>query len=130
MLSRPNPRALRRVSVSGLAVTAALGLAVAGAAPAAAGPVAKPAGAAAVERVAGPLMNYAVNATAANRGQTLKVERAVRAAGGSVVASYAEIGVVIASTSASSKSSSSSSGESGAANSAGSTAESGSSPSS
>ena len=41
-------------------------------------------------------MNYAVNATAANRGQTLKVERAVRAAGGSVVASYAEIGVVIA----------------------------------
>jgi subtilisin family serine protease len=97
MLSRNTSRgAFRRVQVSGLAVTAALGLAVATAAPAAAGPAAKPAGKAAVERVAGPLMNYAVNATAANRGQTLKVERAVRAAGGSVVASYAEIGVVIA----------------------------------
>ena len=97
MLSRPHPRAARRVQVSGVAVAAALGLAVATAAPAAAGPVAQPAAkAAAVQRVAGPLMNYAVNAPAANRGQTLKVERAVRAAGGSVVASYAEIGVVIA----------------------------------
>ena len=97
MLSRnPHRGALRRVQVSGLAVTAALGLAVATAAPAAAGPAAKPAAKTPVERVAGPLMNYAVNATAANRGQTLKVERAVRAAGGSVVASYAEIGVVIA----------------------------------
>ncbi len=94
MLSRPTSLA-RRVQVSGLAVTAALGLAVASAAPATAGPAAKPTGAA-VERVAGPLMNYAVNATAANRGQTLKVERAVQAAGGTVVASYAEIGVVIA----------------------------------
>ncbi|WP_233563909.1 S8 family serine peptidase [Cryobacterium tepidiphilum] len=48
------------------------------------------------EPVAGPLMNYAVNATQANRGQTLKVERAVEAAGGTVIESYAEIGVVIA----------------------------------
>ena len=96
MLSRPpTPSALRRVQVGGLAATAALGLAVATAAPATAGPAAEPAAATAA-RVAGPLMNYAVNATAANRGQTLKVERAVRAAGGSVVASYAEIGVVIA----------------------------------
>ena len=94
MLSRPTSLA-RRVQVSGLAVTAALGLAVASAAPATAGPAARPTGTA-VERVAGPLMNYAVNATAANRGQTLKVERAVQAAGGSVVASYAQIGVVIA----------------------------------
>ena len=95
MLSRnPDRGSLRRVQVGGLAVTAALGMAVATAAPAAAGPTAKPG--AAVAQVAGPLMNYAVNATAANRGQTLKVERAVRAAGGSVVASYAEIGVVIA----------------------------------
>ena len=97
MLSRnPYRGSLRRAQVGGLAVTAALGLAVATAAPAAAGPTAKPSGTTAVERVAGPLMNYAVNAPAANRGQTLKVERAVRAAGGSVVASYAEIGVVIA----------------------------------
>ena len=97
MLSRtPYPGSLRRAQVGGLAVTAALGLAVATAAPATAGPAAPPAGRTAVAQVAGPLMNYAVNATAANRGQTLKVERAVRAAGGSVVASYAEIGVVIA----------------------------------
>jgi subtilisin family serine protease len=98
MLSRtPHRGSLRRAQVGGLAVTAALGLAVATAAPAAAGPTARPA--AAQQSVAGPLMNYAVNAPAANRGQTLKVERAVRAAGGSVVASYAEIGVVIAQSS-------------------------------
>ena len=100
MLSRHSHRGARRVQVSGLAVAAALGLAVATAAPATAGPVAapgqRPAPRTDVAAVAGPLMNYAVNATAANRGQTLKVERAVRAAGGSVVASYAEIGVVIA----------------------------------
>jgi subtilisin family serine protease len=46
--------------------------------------------------VAGELMNYAINVTTANRGQTLKVERAVEAAGGSVIESYPEIGVVIA----------------------------------
>jgi subtilisin family serine protease len=46
--------------------------------------------------VQGELMNYAVNATQANRGQTLKVEGAVTAAGGTVIESYAEIGVVIA----------------------------------
>ena len=99
MLSRHSHRGARRVQVSGLAVAAALGLAVATvatAAPATAGPLGKPAPTTSVAAVAGPLMNYAVNATAANRGQTLKVERAVRAAGGSIVASYAEIGVVIA----------------------------------
>jgi len=41
-------------------------------------------------------MNYAVNVATANRGQTLKAERAIQAAGGSVIESYAEIGVVIA----------------------------------
>jgi len=46
--------------------------------------------------VAGELMNYAVNAERANRGQTKKVERAVEAASGSIIASYPEIGVVIA----------------------------------
>ena len=95
MLSRNSHRGARRVHVSGLAVTAALGLAVATAAPAAAGPAARPAAPATAERVTGDLMNYAVNATAANRGQTLKVERAVRAAGGAVVASYAEIGAKV-----------------------------------
>lgn len=44
----------------------------------------------------GALMNYAINVTTANRGRTLKVERAVTAAGGTVIESYAEIGVVIA----------------------------------
>jgi subtilisin family serine protease len=48
------------------------------------------------EAVPGPLMNYAINVTKADRGQTLKVERAVEAAGGTVIESYAEIGVVIA----------------------------------
>ncbi|WP_249523595.1 S8 family serine peptidase [Modestobacter marinus] len=44
----------------------------------------------------GDLQNYAINVATANRGQVLKVERAVTAAGGTVVVSYAEIGVVIA----------------------------------
>ena len=49
-----------------------------------------------VEIARGDVMNYAVNVTKANRGQTKKVERAVVDAGGHVVASYPEIGVVIA----------------------------------
>lgn len=49
-----------------------------------------------VEIVRGAVMNYAINASTANRGQTKKVERAVAAAGGHVVQSYPEIGVVIA----------------------------------
>lgn len=46
--------------------------------------------------VAGELMNYAVNAERANRGQTKQVERAVEAASGTIIASYPELGVVIA----------------------------------
>ena len=46
--------------------------------------------------VQGDLQNYAVNGIAGNRGQTLKLEQAVAAAGGTVVESYAQIGVVIA----------------------------------
>jgi len=49
-----------------------------------------------VQIVRGDVMNYAINVTRANNGQTTKVERAVIAAGGHVVASYPEIGVVIA----------------------------------
>ncbi|GAB2446857.1 subtilisin family serine protease [Conyzicola lurida] len=49
-----------------------------------------------VEIVRGDVMNYAVNVTRANNGQTKKVERAVVAAGGHVIASYPQIGVVIA----------------------------------
>jgi subtilisin family serine protease len=48
------------------------------------------------EIVRGDVMNYAVNVTRANHGQTKKVERAVVAAGGRVIQSYPEIGVVIA----------------------------------
>ncbi|HEX4698209.1 MAG TPA: S8 family serine peptidase [Actinomycetes bacterium] len=44
----------------------------------------------------GLLMSYVVNAKARNPGQTLLAERAVRAAGGTVVQSWPEIGVVIA----------------------------------
>jgi len=44
----------------------------------------------------GVLMNYAVNVTKANLGQTKKVERAITAASGRVLASYPEIGVVVA----------------------------------
>ena len=44
---------------------------------------------------AGPLMNYVVNARA-NHGQVQKAERAVRAAGGTVVQTWEQIGVVIA----------------------------------
>lgn len=50
----------------------------------------------AVEIVRGAVMNYAINVTKANNGQTKKVERAVVAAGGHVIQSYPEIGVVIA----------------------------------
>jgi subtilisin family serine protease len=80
---------------AGLAVTAALGATflIPGTANAA---IQSPARAAVTETVPGALMNYAVNVTKANRGQTLKVERAVAAAGGTVIESYAEIGVVIA----------------------------------
>ncbi len=46
--------------------------------------------------VAGEVMNYAVNAERANRGQTAQVERAVEAATGVVIASYPQLGVVIA----------------------------------
>jgi len=44
----------------------------------------------------GMLMSYIVNAKAANPGQTRLVERAVVAAGGVVVQSWPEIGVVVA----------------------------------
>lgn len=92
-----HPRS-RRGLAAGIALTAALGAtvlvpSVANAAPDSKGkpPVVQP--------VPGPLMNYAVNVTKANRGQTMKVERAVEAAGGAVIESYAEIGVVIAQSS-------------------------------
>ncbi|MFJ5925228.1 S8 family peptidase [Kitasatospora sp. NPDC092948] len=47
----------------------------------------------------GQPMNYVVN-TKANHGQTKKAEREIEAAGGTVVASYEQIGVVIARSSA------------------------------
>ncbi|MFJ8439244.1 S8 family peptidase [Kitasatospora griseola] len=50
---------------------------------------------AATPAATGQPMNYVVN-TKANHGQTKKAEREIEAAGGSVVASYEQIGVVIA----------------------------------
>ncbi|HET7661363.1 MAG TPA: peptidase S8, partial [Oryzihumus sp.] len=44
----------------------------------------------------GMLMSYLLNAKEANPGQTLLVERAVQAAGGTVVQSWPQIGVVVA----------------------------------
>ncbi|MFG2822124.1 S8 family serine peptidase [Kitasatospora sp. NPDC048365] len=64
-----------------------------------AGAVALPAGTAAAApqgaQAAGPLLSYVVN-TKANHGQVQKTEREIAAAGGTVVASYEQIGVVIA----------------------------------
>ncbi|KDN82511.1 S8 family peptidase [Kitasatospora cheerisanensis] len=63
-----------------------------------AGALAGPVGSAAAatpSAAAGQPMNYVVN-TKANHGQTKKAEREIQAAGGSVVASYEQIGVVIA----------------------------------
>ncbi|MFE1316774.1 S8 family serine peptidase [Kitasatospora phosalacinea] len=59
------------------------------------GALALPATAAAAETADGPLLSYVVN-TRANHGQTQKAEREVKAAGGTVVASYEQIGVVVA----------------------------------
>ncbi len=75
---------------AGLAA-AALALTTLGAATAYAAPLADPAPAAAP----GPLMNYVVN-TKATPGHVRKVEEAVKAAGGTVVTSYKQLGVVIA----------------------------------
>jgi len=101
--SRQTPsRTRRRVLAACLTASLATGLGLAGAGGAVAAPRAgSPAAAAArpgpaLPVVAGPVMNYAVNVAKANRGQTKKAERAVVAASGTVVASWPEIGVVIA----------------------------------
>jgi subtilisin family serine protease len=90
----PTAHARRRNIGVGLGVAAIVGVGVlvpgaANAAPPASNP-------APVAIVHGAVMNYAVNVSKSNRGQTKKVERAIQAAGGSVIESYAEIGVVIA----------------------------------
>ncbi len=94
------PRAARRPAAR-LAATGtlalALGLAVLpGAAASAAvtdGAAAKPKASAPVAN--GPLLSYVVN-TRANPGQSAKAARAVEAAGGTVVQTWAQIGVVVA----------------------------------
>ncbi|MFI5729708.1 S8 family peptidase [Kribbella sp. NPDC051587] len=85
MTSSSRPRRLS----AGLAA-AALVLTTLGAATAAS---AVPAPTAAAEP--GPLMNYVVN-TKASPGHVRKVEKAVKAAGGTVLVSYGQIGVVVA----------------------------------
>ncbi len=81
----------RRGTVAGIALTAALGAALLTPGVANAAPPPPTA-----QIVHGDLMNYAVNVTKANHGQTKKAVRAVERAGGAVIATYAEIGVVIA----------------------------------
>jgi subtilisin family serine protease len=90
--TRSASRGRRRTLCVGLGVAAIVGAGVLVPGAANAAPSAPPATAI----VKGDLMNYAVNVSKSNRGQTKKVERAIVAAGGSVVESYAEIGVVIA----------------------------------
>ncbi|WP_432501519.1 S8 family serine peptidase [Kineococcus arenarius] len=85
-----------RTPATAVALSAALGLTVLAPQGAVAAPSTQDAVTASAVVAQGQPMNYAVNATKANRGQTLKAERAVRAAGGSVVTSWAQIGVVIA----------------------------------
>ncbi|WP_432547231.1 S8 family serine peptidase [Kineococcus sp. SYSU DK004] len=94
--TRTTTTSTRRTLATGAALAAAISLTVgaphAGAAPTASSATA---GTSATAAAAVP-MNYTVNVAKANRGQTLKVERAVTAAGGTVVQSWAEIGVVVA----------------------------------
>ena len=84
----------RRGIAAGIALTAALSATFLAPGIATAAPTPPPPPQA--EIVHGDVMNYAINVTQANQGQTKKAERAVEQAGGEVVASYAEIGVVIA----------------------------------
>jgi subtilisin family serine protease len=90
--TRSASRGRRRTLCVGLGVATIVGVGVLVPGAANAASTAPPAAAI----VQGDLMNYAVNVSKANRGQTKKVERAIIAAGGTVVESYAEIGVVIA----------------------------------
>jgi len=83
----------RRLS-AGLAVVA-LAFTTAGAATAAQAAPYTPAGSTTAAAEPGPLMNYVVN-TKANWLHVKRVEQAVKAAGGTVVQSYDQIGVVIA----------------------------------
>ncbi|WP_285062771.1 S8 family serine peptidase [Frigoribacterium sp. ME-P-080] len=99
----------RRVTTVCLAASLTLGLVAVGSGAAVAAPPAsapgapaapgKPGPAPTLPVVEGPVMNYVVNAGKANPGATKQVERAVAAAGGSVIAAYAELGVVVAQSS-------------------------------
>jgi subtilisin family serine protease len=81
-----SPSSRRRQFTAGLAA-AGLALTTLGAGTAHAVPVA--------DSAPGPLMNYVVN-TKASPGHVRKVEQAVEAAGGTVLQSYSQLGVVIA----------------------------------
>ncbi|HET6293729.1 MAG TPA: S8 family serine peptidase [Kribbella sp.] len=83
----------RRLS-AGLAVTA-LAITAVGAATSAQAAPAAPAASSTAAAEPGLLMNYVVN-TKADKSHVKKVEKAVEAAGGTVVESYSQIGVVIA----------------------------------
>ncbi|GAA5112653.1 S8 family serine peptidase [Alloalcanivorax gelatiniphagus] len=75
--------------------TAVLALAATGV-PATAGPADVPSTPVPISAPDGTVMSYVVNAKAANPGQTRLVERAVKRAGGVVVQSWPQIGVVVA----------------------------------
>lgn len=83
----------RRLS-AGLAV-AALAITATGTVTAAQAVPVSPAGSSASAAEPGPLMNYVVN-TRADHGHVKKAEKAIAAAGGTVVQSYDQLGVVIA----------------------------------
>ena len=87
-------RGIVAVASLALASTAAIGgVAVASTDATTAEPVSTPV---TINTPDGQLMSYVVNARIANPGQTRLVETAVRAAGGVVVQSWPQIGVVIA----------------------------------
>src|SRR6478752_5563652 len=93
-----SPRLSRRpatlAATAALALTTSLlGAGLAQASPAADQPTSTPVPIATPD---GMLMSYLLNAKQANPGQTRLVERAVQAAGGTVVQSWPEIGVVVA----------------------------------
>lgn len=87
----------RRVGAAAVVAAAAAALSLAGFAPTYASPSEEPVSTpVAIPTPDGQLFSYILDARVANPGQTLKVEKAVRAADGVVVQTWPQIGVVVA----------------------------------